>query len=104
MSHKQGNYVLVELLQCELTKKELIIKDSVIDLLKFNISLKDSIIRKEEERYNNCSNINKNSSLVIDNQNIIIDELKKQIRKEKRNKIIAIVSGGLLTILSLLAF
>jgi hypothetical protein len=47
---------------------------------------------------------NQNCVSVIKNQNIIIDELRNQVQKEKRNKIIAILSGGLVTLLAILAF
>jgi hypothetical protein len=68
------------------------------------IKLQDSIITKQEERYKNCFIVNNNCVTIIKNDNKIIDELKKQIKKEKRNKIIAIISGSLLTILAILAF
>lgn len=102
--YESAKKILIDLSVCEESEKESYMKDTLIDLLKLKISFKDSIIAKQEERYNNCLVANQNCVSVINNQTTVIDELRNQVRKEKRNKIIAIVSGGLLTILAILAF
>ena len=104
MSYEDAKCILSDLLVCEETNKELLIKDTLILLLKNKIALLDTIILKDNEIYNNCILMNTNCTKVIDNQKSIIDELRGQVRKQKRNKIIAIIGGGLLTILAILAF
>lgn len=102
--YEDAKCILSDLLVCEETNKELLIKDTLILSLKNKIALLDTIILKDNEIYNNCILMNTNCTKVIDNQKSIIDELRGQVRKQKRNKIIAIISGGLLTILAILAF
>lgn len=102
--YEGATQILIDLYLCEETKKELLTKDTIIDLLRFKDTLKDSIIIKQEERYANCVEANINYLNVIDNKNKIIDNLQRQVRKEKRSKIIAIIGGGLLTLLAILAF
>jgi hypothetical protein len=102
--YEDAKCILTDLLVCEETNKELLIKDTLILSLKNKIALLDTIILKDNEIYNNCILANTNCTKVIDNQKSIIDELRSQVRKQKRNKIIAIIGGGVLTILAILAF
>lgn len=102
--YDKAKQILIGLTLCDEVEAESLTKDTLIDLLKVKINLKDSIIAKHEERYQNCFTANQNCVAVINNQTTVIDELKNQVRKEKRNKIIAIVSGSLLTVLAILAF
>ena len=102
--YEGATQILIDLYVCEEAKKELLAKDTIIDLLKLKDVLKDSIILKQQQRYNNCVEANINYIGVIDNKNRIIDNLQAQVRKEKRNKIISIIGGGLLTLLAILAF
>jgi len=104
LPYEGAKKILIDLSVCEEVEKESLTKDTIIDLLKLKVSLNDSIIFKQEERYQNCFVANQNCVSAIKNQSIIIDELRNQVRKEKRNKIIAILSGGLLTLLAILAF
>jgi hypothetical protein len=104
LHYEDATNILIDLLICEETEKELITKDTLINLLQLTSIFKDSIIYKQEERYTNCVEANINYLSVIDNKNKIIDNLQRQVRKEKRNKIIAIISGGLLTLLAILVF
>lgn len=104
LPYEGAKQILIDLLVCEETEKESLTKDTIIDLLKLKVSLNDSIIMKQEERYQNCFVANQNCVSVIKNQTVVIDELRNQLRKEKRNKIIAIISGSLLTVLAILAF
>lgn len=104
LHYEDATNILIDLLICEETEKELITKDTLINLLQLNNVFKDSIIYKQEERYQNCENSNNNFISVINNQTLIIEQLQRQVRKEKRNKIIAIISGSLLTLLAILAF
>ena len=104
LPYEGAKKILIDLSVCEEVEKESLTKDTIIDLLKLKVSLNDSIIFKQEERYQNCFVTNQNCVSAIKNQSIIIDELRNQVRKEKRNKIIAILSGGLLTLLAILAF
>jgi hypothetical protein len=102
--YEDAKYILSDLLVCEETEKESFIKDTLILTLNNKIALLDTIILKDKELYDNCNLTNINCVKVIDNQKSIINELRAQVRKEKRNKIIAIIGGGLLTILAILAF
>lgn len=102
--YDKAKQILIGLTLCDEVEAESLTKDTLIDLLKVKINLKDSIIAKHEERYQNCFTANQNCVTVINNQTTVIDELRNQVRKEKRNKIIAIVSGSLLTVLAILAF
>lgn len=102
--YDKAKQILIGLTLCDEVEAESLTKDTLIDLLKVKINLKDSIIAKHEERYQNCFTANQNCVAVINNQTTVIDELRNQVRKEKRNKIIAIVSGSLLTVLAILAF
>ena len=104
LPYEGAKKILINLSVCEEVEKESLTKDTIINLLKLKVSLKDSIILKQEEINQNSSMTNQNCLSVIKNQNIVIDKLKNQLRKEKRDKIIAIVSGGLLTLLAILAF
>ena len=102
--YKDAKHILSDLLVCEETEKESLVKDTLILTLNNKIILLDSIILKEKELYDNCILTNTNCNKIIDNQKTIIDELRVQVKKEKRNKLIAIIGGGLLTILAILAF
>lgn len=102
--YEGATQILIDLYICEEIKKELLTKETIIDLLKLKDTLKDSIIIKQQQRYENCVEANINYLDVIDNKNKIINNLQSQVRKEKRNKIIAIIGGGLLTLLAILAF
>lgn len=102
--YEDAKCILSDLLVCEETNKELLIKDTLILSLKNKVALLDTIILKDKEMYDNCILTNTNCTKVIDNQKSIINELRSQVKKQKRNKIIAIISGGLLTILAILAF
>jgi hypothetical protein len=104
LPYEGAKKILINLSVCEEVEKESLTKDTIINLLKLKDTLKDSIILKQEEINQNNSMTNQNCLSVIKNQNIVIDKLKNQLRKEKRDKIIAIVSGGLLTLLAILAF
>lgn len=104
LPYEGAQKILTDLLVCEETEKESLTKDTIIDLLKLKLALNDTIIMKQEERYQNCFVANQNCVSAIKNQTMVIDELRNQVRKEKRNKIIAIISGGLLTVLAILAF
>jgi len=104
LHYEDATNILIDLLICEETEKELTTKDTLINLLQLNNVFKDSIIYKQEERYKNCENSNSNFISVINNQKLIIEQLQRQVRKEKRNKIIAIISGGLLTLLAIIVF
>ena len=104
LPYEGAKKILIDLSVCEEVEKESLTKDTIINLLKLKDTLKDSIILKQEEINQNSSMTNQNCLSVIKNQNIVIDKLKNQLRKEKRDKIIAIVSGGLLTLLAILAF
>lgn len=104
LHYEDATNILIDLLICKETEKELTTKDTLINLLQLNNVFKDSIIYKQEERYQNCENSNNNFISVINNQTLIIEQLQRQVRKEKRNKIIAIISGSLLTLLAILAF
>ena len=104
LPYEGAKKILINLSVCEEVEKESLTKDTIINLLKLKVSLNNTIILKQEEINQNSSMTNQNCLSVIKNQNIVIDKLKNQLRKEKRDKIIAIVSGGLLTLLAILAF
>jgi hypothetical protein len=104
LPYEGAKKILINLSVCEEVEKESLTKDTIINLLKLKVSLNNTIILKQEEINQNSSMTNQNCVSVIKNQNIIIDELRNQVQKEKRNKIIAILSGGLLTLLAILAF
>lgn len=104
LPYEGAKQILIDLSVCEEAEKESLTKDTIIDLLKLKLALNDTIIMKQEERYQNCFVANQNCVSAIKNQTMVIDELRNQVRKEKRNKIIAIISGGLLTVLAILAF
>ena len=102
--YEDAKCILSDLLVCEKTEKESLIKDTLILTLNNKIALLDTIILKDKEMYDNCTLANTNCTKVIDNQKNIINELRYQVKKQKRNKIIAIIAGGVLTILAILAF
>jgi hypothetical protein len=104
LPYEGAKKILINLSVCEEVEKESLTKDTIINLLKLKVSLNNTIILKQEEINQNSSMTNQNCVSVIKNQNIIIDELRNQVQKEKRNKIIAILSGSLVTLLAILAF
>lgn len=103
MPYSGAKKMITDLKVCEIDRQEKELLILLNDTLKYQSEVKDSIIFKLQENYDYCSEANRNGVKVIKNQNDIIDELRSQVRRQKKQKIIAIISGGAMVILTILA-
>jgi len=96
-----GKQILIDLNELDRLKEEKKLYDSEIELLNSKIDKQDTIIKLKDEKFVNCEKIVsevENKVIVLSEEN---NELKKDVKKLKRkNTIIEIVSGSLVTVLT----
>lgn len=109
MTLEDGKKILTDLLECEITDSildEYVLRDS---LNTEKIILKEEMITRLIDKNGNYEQVINNMELIINNKDseIVIKDnnikdLKKEVRKQKRQKVIAIITSITLPILVVL--